>query len=277
MIPLPSIGTAATRWLTNVSFTTTSAPSNTVGLLAEVELDGQVRTVFGEEERSVVGERRLGVDDDREWLVVDDHLLGCVDRLRPGLGDDRGDDVADEAHAVLREHRPGEDRGEHDEALDRLEAEVVAGVDGDDAGHRDRVRGVDAVTSAWAIVDRTNTTWSMPSMARSSKYFAPPSRIFGSSRRRTAWPRIDPDADMRAPALSATAAIYLRAPIGTAGQRRRVGRDERGVGTGAGHEAADVLPDHPAPVVGVVELSLELLPGPEPELRHSVDLVRAGV
>ena len=54
------------------------------------------------------------------------------------------------------------------------------------------------------------------------------------------------------------------------------GAQEGGVGAGAGHEAADVLADRPPAVVGVVELGLELGAGPEPELRHPVDLVGLG-
>ena len=60
-----------------------------------------------EQERRAVGEGRLGVDDHRQRVVVDDHLLGRVDRLRTGLGDDRGDDVADEADPVRRRAAAG--------------------------------------------------------------------------------------------------------------------------------------------------------------------------
>jgi hypothetical protein len=51
-------------------------------------------------------------------------------------------------------------------------------------------------TRAWAIVERTNTTWTTPSDTRSSKYRASPRRTAGSSTRRTALPRIEPDAGM---------------------------------------------------------------------------------
>ena len=76
-------------------------------VLAELELDREVRAVLREQQRRAVGERGFGVDDDGQRVVVDDHRLGRVDGLRPGLGDDRGDDVADEAHALRRRAAAG--------------------------------------------------------------------------------------------------------------------------------------------------------------------------
>ena len=53
-----------------------------LGVLPEVELDGQVRAVLREQQRRVVGERGFGVDHDGQRVVVDDDQLGGVDRLR---------------------------------------------------------------------------------------------------------------------------------------------------------------------------------------------------
>ena len=185
-------------------------------VLAEVELDREVRAVLGEQQRRAVGERRLGVDHHGQRLVV--RRSPARPRRPPAPGS-----PPRPRRRRRRRSGPGPSRrrgrlktgGHIDEALDRREVEVVTRVDRDDAGHARRLRRCrPRATSAWAIVDRTNTTCSSPSMARSSKYLAPPSRIAGSSRRSTAWPRIDPDAVMRAPALVATAAIYLRVPTG---------------------------------------------------------------
>ena len=69
--------------------------------------------------------RRRRVTDGQR-VVVDDHRLGRVGGLRLGLGHDRGDDVADEAHLVRGEDRAVERRRHHREPLERRQAEVVA-------------------------------------------------------------------------------------------------------------------------------------------------------
>jgi hypothetical protein len=112
-------------------------------VLAEVELDGEVRAVVGEEHRGGVLERGLGVDDGGQGVVVDDHELGGVDRLAPRLGDDGRHDVADESHRLRREGRAGEDRRDHGEALERREPEVGGRVHGGDARHRGGIGDVD--------------------------------------------------------------------------------------------------------------------------------------
>ena len=82
-------------------------------VLAEVELDREVRAVLGEQERGAVGERRLRVDDDRQRVVVDDDQLGRVDGLGARLGDDRGDDVADEPDGAVGERGAAERGRQH--------------------------------------------------------------------------------------------------------------------------------------------------------------------
>ena len=134
--PFGSIGTAATRWFTNRPSTTSVGLVEDRRVVTEVELDREVRPVFGEQQRRVVVERCLGIDHRRQRVVVDDHHLGRVDGLRPRLGDDRRDDVADEADGPDRQRRPRERRREHDEALDGWRLEVAAGVHADDTRHR---------------------------------------------------------------------------------------------------------------------------------------------
>ena len=90
------------------------------------------------DERRVVGERRLEVGHDGQRLVVDldqrRRLLGDLGRRRR----DAGDDVALEAHGVLREQAP---------VLDHAAVEHVGHVlvrdDGEHAGQRARLRRVD--------------------------------------------------------------------------------------------------------------------------------------
>ena len=101
--PLDSIGTPARRWLTIATSATTSAPSS--GSLVGTERGGEahVAPAVGEEQRA---RRRASASawetTDRQRVDLDHDRLGGVDRLGAGLGDDGGDDVADEADPVTR-------------------------------------------------------------------------------------------------------------------------------------------------------------------------------
>ena len=53
------------------------------------------------EEQHIARESLLGVDDDRQRLEVHEHEPGGVDAFGSTLGDDDGDDVADETHDVV--------------------------------------------------------------------------------------------------------------------------------------------------------------------------------
>src|SRR5688572_13529820 len=91
-------------------------------------------------------------------------------------------------------------------------------------------------TVPWAKDDRTNTTCAAPVTSRSSRYLAAPVRTAGSSSRRTAWPRIEPDSAMCPPLLRSTrhpsrCEPRESAPIAAAGRvgatsGRRLGRSE---------------------------------------------------
>ena len=114
------------------------------GLVAEMPV---IDRVVG---RDVVddGLARLGglgrIDDRRQHVVIDVDLLGRVARLSERVGDDDGDVVADIAHLALRQRRMGArlhgravlrmDHPAADEAADLVGRDVLAGVDGDDAG-----------------------------------------------------------------------------------------------------------------------------------------------
>jgi hypothetical protein len=55
--------------------------------------------------RRARGQRGLGGGHRRQWLVIDLNQFGGVPGLVEGLGDDKGDRIADIAHNFLREDR----------------------------------------------------------------------------------------------------------------------------------------------------------------------------
>ena len=121
-MPLVSIGTPARRWLTIVTSATTSAPTS--GSASSPSGERRCRsTTFepcsGNSSGASGASASAAVEHRRQRVVVDDDRLGGVDRLRTGLGDDGGDDVADEAHLAGGEHRPVQRLGHHRELLQR--------------------------------------------------------------------------------------------------------------------------------------------------------------
>ena len=82
--------------------------------------------------------------DHRQVVVVDVDQLGGVHRLGPGLGDDEGDRVADVADLVDGQGGAAGLVVDVGEARQGLAAEVVGGVDGEHAGRRGGLGGVDA-------------------------------------------------------------------------------------------------------------------------------------
>ena len=103
-----------------------------------------VGTVAGKQQGRAVGQCVLGVDDRIEGVEVGDDGCGGVARLRLGLRDHHGDDVADEAHPVGRQRGPEQRGVDLDERVHRRQAEVGGEVDPRDAGHRARGIRVDA-------------------------------------------------------------------------------------------------------------------------------------
>lgn len=97
-------------------------------------------------EQGGAGHGLLDVDQRGQYVVVDDHLLGCVLALRAELGDHDRDRLAHEAHLVDGQQPAGDHRVEG--RRHRLQLEIGGGVDGDDAGHRQRIGGVDRVDEA---------------------------------------------------------------------------------------------------------------------------------
>ena len=97
-------------------------------------------------ERRAGLQRIVDVGHAGQRLVVDDDRLGGIARLVAGLGDDRRDRFADEAHGVDRERvlrRRGGLRsvgalevGRLQQRLDAGANELLAGDDRDDARHR---------------------------------------------------------------------------------------------------------------------------------------------
>ena len=99
-----SSGLAAMRWLTTVPETTASQPSNRVLASLPAGCAG-TRSCRLSEQQDLVLDRLPGIGDDGKLLVVDVDEVGRVGALLLSLGEDRGDDVADEAHGVGREQR----------------------------------------------------------------------------------------------------------------------------------------------------------------------------
>ena len=69
---------------------------------------GLVRPELGEQQRRAGLESRDSVDDHRQRFALDEHELGCVDRMGTGVGHDDRHRLADEPHAIPREQRPVE-------------------------------------------------------------------------------------------------------------------------------------------------------------------------
>ena len=139
----PSIGTTASRWFSNRPRTTTSAPAST----SSPGGSRRPSTAFVPSSSKSNGasgrKRRVEIIHGRERVVVDDHHLGRVNRLCACLGDDGDDDVADEAHLVLRERRTGTGGLHvHEEVVVGC-VEVGAGVHANDARHVTRGAEID--------------------------------------------------------------------------------------------------------------------------------------
>jgi len=92
---LASIGTAASRWLTNRDRTTTSAPSS-APLLSELELESEVVPLVRVNEHRARLESRRAVDEHLHQVVVDRHRRGTIDCCASRLRHHHGDRVADE-------------------------------------------------------------------------------------------------------------------------------------------------------------------------------------
>ena len=99
--------------------------------------------MVGEDQRRVVVEGRLGIDDRRQRVDLGPHRAGRVLALLVGLGEHDGDRLADEANSVDGERRPGEVVVDLHESVVGRDAELGGGPHRDDARHPDRVLDVD--------------------------------------------------------------------------------------------------------------------------------------
>ena len=115
-----------------------------VGTVLVAAADGNIGAEVLELQGSAVCDRGLDVGHDREVVVVDVDQLDRVDRLGPGLGEDQGDGVADEAHLVEGQGATRALLVDVGERLERAAAQVLGGVDGQHAGSLLGLRGVDA-------------------------------------------------------------------------------------------------------------------------------------
>ena len=108
MSPRTSIGFGISRWLTMRWRTTTSAASTAASVPALSPTLHSKTTLFGAFSWSCGApgcDGLLGVDHRGQRLVVDDDRIERVERLRLGLGDDRGDALAGPLDAVRGERR----------------------------------------------------------------------------------------------------------------------------------------------------------------------------
>ena len=94
-----SIGTPASRWLTIVTSATASAPSRASTSSPNVVAKQTFEPCSGNRIGASGASAAAAVVTAGQRVVVDDDGLGGVDGLLARLGDDGGDDVADEAHA----------------------------------------------------------------------------------------------------------------------------------------------------------------------------------
>ena len=125
------------------------------GLVADVPVEDGIAGRLLMHLRRALGLRPAGLRIGGEHLVVDHDRLGRVLGLRQGLGDHHGDMVADIANLALRQHRMG--TGAHRRAVLRMDhpaadepshlvgRDILAGEDGDHAGHGPGLGGIDAL------------------------------------------------------------------------------------------------------------------------------------
>ena len=103
-----------------------------------------VRPRVGEQQRRALLQRGQRVHHHRERVVVDQHGLGRVHRLHPGLRHHDGDRLAHEAHGVGRQDGTREGLGGAALGVVRREVQVGSGVDAHDARHAGGIARVDA-------------------------------------------------------------------------------------------------------------------------------------
>ena len=105
-----------------------------------------VGAVLLEDHRGALGHGLLDADHRGQRVDVGQHRLGGVERLAGGLGDDGGDDVADEPHAPAGQrrtgHRVGHDAGQAGPVGD---LQIAVDVDPDDTRLRARLLDVHGV------------------------------------------------------------------------------------------------------------------------------------
>ncbi len=112
-MPLPSMGTGATRWFTNRARATTSAPSSTSSSQSVENALATFDPCPGHSSGASSCDRGLDVGHGRKRIELDQHGLRCVLRLGEGLRDDERHRLADEPHDVASEDLAPERTFEH--------------------------------------------------------------------------------------------------------------------------------------------------------------------
>ena len=103
--------------------------------VADLHVETHVVVRVGKQLLRGVRKRVFHVYDNGKVVDIDDDRLGRVSGLAPGLGDDRGDDVANHADAFAGEHRSVERTGRAIGKGDLGEVGVRRGVHTDNARH----------------------------------------------------------------------------------------------------------------------------------------------
>jgi hypothetical protein len=160
-----------------------------------VGLHGDGRDL-GEQDRRVVLQRPLGTDDDRQRVEIHDHRFRVL-RLGERLGHDHRCGLTDVSDDVVREDRTRKRSPDVAGGRLRLQLQVGGRQRGDDARRPDGLRDIHRIHGARAIMERTNTARSPPSIDRLSMYRPRPDRNLGSSVRWTTLPKIELVIDRR--------------------------------------------------------------------------------
>ena len=139
----PSMGQAATRWLT-MRWDTTTSHSEKSATRLRASIDQITFDSASAKQLGVAVAGRLGIDDGGQRVVVDEDGLGRVGALLSALGDDGDDRLADEPHHVAGQQRAGH-RLVHGGRRRRqvVQVDVRGGDDGEDAGQRQGLARVD--------------------------------------------------------------------------------------------------------------------------------------
>ena len=145
-MPLFSMGTPASRWLTMRTSATWSAPASGSPSSRPTPVSKQrFDPASSNKQRRAILESCLGIHDCRQEIEVEPHALGGVGRCGPRLGHNDSEDVADQTHLVGRKEWASESRRKHGHSELGLYLHVGSRVHRDNAGHVASVAHIDGL------------------------------------------------------------------------------------------------------------------------------------